>query len=182
MGKKFSAIVWCLLTVVIAMQGFSGYSSGEYVMEWLGIRLSKGGFTILILVFLVIDILTLINAFTSDKRMATQQQQKKEEFQQTIQNEQLAAPCLIMLHRPSNILGAAIGLKVFLNYEDLGVLKNGKTIQFYTHFKYNVLTGESNNNGPVREPFQFEAIPGGTLYINYKPSKNIFLWGENVNM
>lgn len=179
--NKFRSIVWCIVTVILAMVGISGYSSGEYTMTFFGIHLSKGGFTVLIIVFLITDVLAIYNAFTADKRKETEQQQKLEEFHQTIQNEQLPAPCLVYVTRESKVVGAAIAFNVYLNYMNAGVLKNGKTIQFYASLKNNVLTGDSSN-GPVRDPFYFEAVPGGTLYINFNSSKNQYEWGNNGNV
>jgi hypothetical protein len=179
--NKLRSIVWCLVTVILAMVGISGYSSGEYTMTFFGIHLSKGGFIVLIIVFLITDVLALYNAFTSDKRKDEEQQKKLEEFHQNVQNEQLPAPCLVYVTRESKVLGAAIAFNVYLNYMKAGVLKNGQTIQFYASLKNNVLTGDSSN-GQVREPFCFEAAPGGTLYINYNSTKNQFEWGNNVNV
>ncbi len=177
MGRKFGAVVWTLITVVIAITGFRGYSSADYSMEWFGIDLSKGGFTILMLIFLVIDIISLYHAFTAEKKMAAEQQKNLSEFEKNVENEQLEAPCLISLKRSSNIIGSATGFNVYLNYRKIGVLKNGKTLEFYTSDRYNVLTGDGSN-GPVKEPLSFEAISGGSLSINYKSTKNRFEWGD----
>jgi hypothetical protein len=55
------AIFGIVITVIIALVGLSTYGADGY-MTWLGIRLSLGGFFVLLGAFLVYDILTIIYA------------------------------------------------------------------------------------------------------------------------
>lgn len=174
-GGKVRAILWTIITVIMALYGFGGYSSGNYYMTWLGIDLSRTGFTILILVFLAIDIFSLVSAFKISKKTQEVQQQSLKEFSQNPDLEMLPAPCTINVTRKPNMVGALIPFNLYINYTKIGELKNGKTLQFTTNVKNNVLTCDSSS-GPGREPFYFEAVPGGNLFIEFKSTTLKFNW------
>ena len=72
---KTRAILGIIVTVLIAIVGFSTYSGGNGYMTWFGIKLSSGAFMALVAAFVVFDVFAVKNAFGA---------QKKEEQAQTI--------------------------------------------------------------------------------------------------
>ena len=162
--KKFQAILFTLVTVVIAIVGFSGYSDGSHYIEWFGIELSKNWFLIFILVFAVIDFFTLKSAFGKDKFI---EEMKDKALQTGSLASEMENPCTISLTRPGNILGAAMGVRVFLNSVEQEVLKNGSTIFMKTELIHNELTVRYNADDAVRS-INFDATPGGNVNITLK--------------
>ena len=59
--KHSGAIIGILITIGLAIWGFSTYSEGGY-MQWLGIKMSSGGFLALIGAFLVYDVIAIVSA------------------------------------------------------------------------------------------------------------------------
>lgn len=168
MGKsKIGSILWTIITIILAIVGFSGYASGDRYMEWFGIRLSETGFTVLILVFLAIDIMSIYSSFKGQKKQQQTQLENLSNFQARTDLEQLQVPCTVNVTRGSSMMGAVMSCPVYLNYIQVGVLKNGQTITFNTNLKENVLTINYDAGGSIK-PFPFTAYPGGNLHIDFK--------------
>lgn len=55
--RKVAAVLGIIVTLVLAVIGFSGYSSGSYSMAFLDVELSRAGFLVLVLAFIAYDIL-----------------------------------------------------------------------------------------------------------------------------
>jgi len=165
--KKFQAILWTLATIIIAIAGFAGYSDGSHYMTWFGIELSKNGFIGLILVFVVIDFFTLKNAFGKDKFV----EEMKDKAMETVSvSGEMDIPCTVLLTRPGSILGAAMGVRVFLNGVEQEVLKNGKTVEMQTRLIQNELVARSNADDKVYT-IPFDAQPGGNVHITFNYNK-----------
>jgi len=162
--KKFQAILFTLVTVIIAIIGFSGYSDGSHYIEWFGIELSKNGFIILILVFAVIDFFTLKSAFGKDKFV---EEMNDKALQTAPLASEMENPCTVYLTRTGNLIGAAMGVRVFLNAVEQQVLKNGSTVIMKTELTHNELTVRYNADDTVRS-INFDATPGGNVYITLK--------------
>ena len=159
--KKAWAIIGCIVTVVIALVGFSGYSAGTHYMTWMGIKLSQGGFIALICAFVLMDIISLKNAFGADKRAQQEQIEAQERAREAQPLE--GGSCTVYLTRTSSVAGAAMGVRVFLNGEEQEVLKNGQTIVMQTAVARNELTLRYNAGDLVRK-LEFDAEPGGTVH------------------
>ncbi|MDR2775312.1 MAG: hypothetical protein LBC19_11335 [Tannerella sp.] len=163
--KKFQAIAWALFTVVIAIIGFSGYSAGTHYMTWFGIELSENGFILLIIAFAVSDIFVLKNAFAANDKFG--EEMKNKAVETVNEANKMEIPCTVTLTRLSNLIGAAMGVRVFLNGTDQGVLKNGKTIVMQTWLIENELIVRYNADDSVHSA-KFNAAPGGNVYITLK--------------
>lgn len=164
---KASAIICTIITVLIGIVGFSGYASGERYMVWLGIKLSQTGFTVLVMVFLIIDILSIVNSFKQEKKQQQTQEENIKNFEARTDLEQLPIPCTVSVTRGSSMVGAIMSCTALLNCREVGVLKNGKTITFTTNLKDNVLV-INYDAGQSSKPFSFTASAGGNLYIDFK--------------
>ncbi|MDR1221956.1 MAG: hypothetical protein LBL07_03635 [Tannerella sp.] len=167
--RKFQAIAWALFTVFIAIIGFSGYSDGSSYMEWFGMKLSETEFLWLIVAFVVSDIFVLVAAFrksgfAEDKFV---ENMKMNAEQIAAESTELEAPCAVLLKRTSNLIGAALGVRVFLNGVEQGVLKNGNMIMMQTVLDHNELTVRYNGNDSVRT-LNFDAKSGGYVRIKLK--------------
>jgi len=162
--RKFWAVLGVAVTVVIAVVGFSGYASGEYSMAWLGIELSQGGFFVLVLAFAVFDIFALKGAFGAEKAV---EKMREEALERTRDAERLDDPCKVYLTRFSAAVGAAMGVRVFLNGVEQPVLKSGKTIEMTTELVKNELMVRYNADNVTRS-IQFDAKPGGSVRITLK--------------
>ncbi|MDR0699015.1 MAG: hypothetical protein LBG28_07340 [Tannerella sp.] len=159
--KKFNAIAWALFTVFIAIVGFSGYNDGTHYMTWFGIELSETGFLLLIVVFSISDIFVLKNAFGKDKFIDEMKDKAAETFNKT---NEMEIPCTVTLTRPGNIFGIAMGVRVFLNGIDQGILKNEETIILQTWLILNELIVRFNADDVVSSA-KFNAAPGGNVHI-----------------
>ncbi len=85
---------------------------------------------------------------------------------------EMELPCKVSLTRPGNLIGAAMGVRVFLNSVEQEVLKNGKTIIMHTGSVQNELTVRYNADDMVRS-IQFEATSGGSVQIKLKYSGGV---------
>ncbi|MDR2476091.1 MAG: hypothetical protein LBD45_09580 [Bacteroidales bacterium] len=160
--KKFQAIMWVVATVCLAIGGFMGYSDGSSYITWFGIKLSEGGFIFMIIVFVIIDISVLINAFSKDKFIAEMDEKAQET--ETVASD-LSAPCTVSLTRPSKMTGWATGVRVFLNGVEQEKLRNGETVRMETVFSKNKLSVRYNNADEMVRSVNFDAQAGGHVRI-----------------
>ncbi len=163
MNAKTRAILSTLFTIVLAIIGFSQYSSGYGYMTFFGIELSRGVFFVLIGAFIVFDIIAFVNASKTEEQIEEQVSQDEETFSTA---EELSDPCSVSLTRNKNLMGAAIKSTVYLNGNQLGQLKNGQTLEFETKSKNNKLM-IVNNKDNMSRAIEFEAEPGGEVNINF---------------
>jgi len=134
MKAKTRAILSILITIVLAIIGFSGYSSGDSYMTFLGIRLSHGAFFALIGAFLIFDIIAIVNASKTEEQIEEQVTQDEEAFST---GEELETPSSVFITRNKGLWGAANKVTVFLNGKQIGLLKNGKTLNAKTSYQDN---------------------------------------------
>lgn len=160
--NKATAVISCIFTAVLAVVGLSGYSAGTHYITWFGIRLSQGGFLILIGVFIVWDILALKKAFGADRQ--TQEAQSEALARAESAQPLEGAPCTVYLTRLSSVAGSAMGVRVFLNGREQEVLRNGKTVMMQTSLQQNELTLRYNAGGTVRT-LSFDAQAGGSVHV-----------------
>ena len=166
--RKFTAILGCIATLVIAVVGFSMYSDHSGVITWFGIELSQTGFLFLILAFVVIDFFNVRSAFGEQKKIEQAQEEAQARAAERTKNtEPLGTPCAVEITRKSSMLGAAMGVDVYLNGESQGVLKNGQTVYMQTSVAENELSIHYRADG-TRKSVEFTATPGGRVCYELK--------------
>ncbi len=123
-------------------------------------------FFVLIAVFVVVDIISIVNAFKSNKQIQAEVTQDEKAF--TEEREQLELPCTVSFTRLSSMVGAANKVKVVLNGEEIGILKNGQTLETKTPFRQNkVLMIFTNDNQTRALEFTAESIGKVHISLNY---------------
>lgn len=175
--KKTQAILTTLFTVLIAVVGFSGYSDGSHYISYFGIRLSQGAFMVLVAVFVAIDVFALKSAFSKDK--AAEELQSKAQAKAHDAPLLEGAPCAVSLTRLPSAIGAAVGIRVFLNGEEQELLKNGKTIRMQTNLAENELMVRYNADSMTRT-VAFGAKPGGQVRITLKYTGGVLAVQDDV--
>ena len=166
--KKTTAILGCIAIVLIAVVGFSTYSGHSGTMTWFGIELSPVAFCILIAVFAVLDFFNVKSAFGAEKKL-----QEAQEAAQTragaraASSAPLGTPCEVEITRKSSMVGAAMGVDVYLNGENQGVLKNGQTVRMRTSLAENELSIHYRADG-TSKTVEFSAPEGGRVCYELK--------------
>lgn len=161
---KFQAILGGVVTVILAAVGLSGYAEGSHVMTWFGIELNQTGFLILIAVFAVIDFFALRRAFGQSGAGTPDAGIKQPDMTDV---PRLARPCRVTVERQRTMIGAAMGVQVYLNGVDQGVLKNGKQLTFATEYEQNTLRVHYSADG-VEKELAFTGISGGQVQVRLK--------------
>ena len=164
--KKARVILGFGVTVLLAVIGFGAYSSGTHYMTWFGIKLSQTGFTVLIGIFLLLDILALRSAATKGREL---EQANTQAMEKAREGEKLEDGCTVSITRLSSFVGSAAGVHVYLNGVEQGILKNGKTLSFVTNAVQNELSVSYSADGTTRS-IAFLATPGGQVSITLKYS------------
>ncbi len=167
--QKFSAVFSSIITVMLAIWGISVYtnSRGGY-MTFFGTKMSPVGFAVLILVLAAIDIFYLKRAFGAEKIVAKTQTSSKERVMARNANlGTLEVPCAVNLTRLSSMVGAAVGVEVYLNGDLMGVVKSGGTVNMMTGLRFNEVSVFYKADNTQRT-IEFEAVPGGNIQINLK--------------
>lgn len=170
MNAKTRAILSVLFTIFIAIVGFSNYSSGSGYMTFFGIELSSGMFFLLIAVFVIFDIISIVNAFKADKQIQEEVAQDVQAFSED--KEALEAPCSVSITRLSSMLGAANKVNAVLNGVEVGTLKNGQTLETTTSFRQNKLLMVFTNDNQTRS-LEFEAESNGHVRITLNYAKGL---------
>ena len=166
--KKTWAVLGCIATVLIAVVGFSTYSNGSGYMTWFGIKLSQTGFTILVIAFAVFDFFNVKSAFGAQKKEEQAQEEMRVRAAEREKNSTpLSSPCKVALTRKSSMVGAAMGVDVYLNGVNEGVLKNGQTVMMSTTVSENELSLHYRADG-TRKSVEFTAEPGGEVCYELK--------------
>jgi hypothetical protein len=165
--KKSSAYFGFIITAIIAVYGIAVYSSGDYYIKWFGIRLSGGGFAVLICAFILYDII----AFVSSRKAAQKKDQTRQETldsaaQLAASAEQLDVPCDISITRKASAAAKAATAEVFLNGKSGGFLTNGGTLTFQTSASKNRLTVCYQNNLIIKS-IDFDAASGGKVQLSF---------------
>jgi uncharacterized membrane protein YhaH (DUF805 family) len=156
-GSMFWKIIQLLISIALIIAG----ASGQFVLR--GTNSSE-----LLIVFgciwLVYDIYLIFN-----------HKKVKEKLQATLDDSlateanRMESPCTISLRRPSNMLGAIIGARVYLNGVQYGTLKNGKTVVMQTDYAQNILAVYANaSDSEMTCSLRFDAVPGGHVQITFK--------------
>jgi hypothetical protein len=86
-----------------------------------------------------------------------------------IKSAPLETPCNVSITRLPSMLGAAMGVEVFLNGAEMGILQNGKTLDFTTDNSFNELTVKYRADGATNS-VTFNAESGGSVRISLKYS------------
>jgi hypothetical protein len=81
----------------------------------------------------------------------------------------LETPCRVSITRLPSVIGAAMNVNVLLNSDEVGILKNGKTIDFNTEYSVNEITVNYVADGASRT-IKFEAEAGGSVNVTLKYS------------
>ena len=84
--------------------------------------------------------------------------------------EPLTQPCKVVFHREFSFVGAAVPRFVYLNGRRVGEVKTGKSIEFETSVRSNVVAVTDQFGGVVRpnDLYCFDATEGGTVHIRFK--------------
>jgi hypothetical protein len=78
-------------------------------------------------------------------------------------------PCNVSITRLPSMIGAAMGVDVFLNSAEMGILQNGKTLDFTTENSFNELIVKYRADGSTNS-VTFIAESGGSVRITLKYS------------
>ena len=172
------AIIRCVAMIFIAAAGLSSYTDGSHYMTWFGIPLSQGGFAILMCVFLFFNIRSIMSAFKIDKALEEAKKQNEaslyEVRERAIKMEKLdGEPCVVSLTRPSKAREANMGVRVFLNGWEQGVLKNGGTLSMRTSYFKNELAAWYQSNNSLHT-CEFMAHSGGNIALSLQYDKAEF--------
>ncbi len=162
--KKFQAVLGTIITLGIGVVGLNVYQGGTHVMTWFGIRLNQVAFIGLFALFLVIDIFALKNAFGAQASFSVAE---RPETQALRDQPAMQSAGQISITRTKSMLGAAMGVRVFLNGVEQGVLKNGKTLTFPTYVEQNELLVHYDADHAERTA-QFRVTPGGHAKLQLK--------------
>jgi hypothetical protein len=77
-------------------------------------------------------------------------------------------PCTITFIREKRVLGALVNQHVYLNGFEVGPVKNGQAIQFFTYkFDNVVVVTDSNGMSACADYFAFKAVEGGLRNIRF---------------
>lgn len=83
-------------------------------------------------------------------------------------DEILSAPCKISFKRLSSFVGMAVSQNIWLNGIKVGPVGNGKTVEFETMTKHNILFVTDQMGVAFKGHYSFEAQPGGTVEVQFK--------------
>lgn len=165
MNLKTRAILSVVATVVLTIFGLIIYQDGNY-FEWFGIiNISKGLFLGLMGIWIVVGIFGVVNAFKKEKALEEKSVIKQKQL--SLQ-EQLESPCNVSITRTSSLLGAAMGVRVFLNDTEVGILKNAQTLSFTSQYAENELAVLYSEG--ITKSMVFTAEPGENVSFTLKYS------------
>jgi hypothetical protein len=163
-------MVWKIIQLLISIGLIIGGLSGELVLKGTN---SSSLLVVFGFVWLIYDIYSIYAYKKAQAKI-------RESIEESIANEssKMESPGTVLLTRTSNILGCAMGVRVFLNGVEQAVLKNGKTLVMQTEFLQNTLVVISANN--VIKSIRFEAIPRGNVNITFKYVDAKLILEENI--
>ncbi|MDR3217661.1 MAG: hypothetical protein LBU22_01555, partial [Dysgonamonadaceae bacterium] len=81
------------------------------------------------------------------------------------EEELLSSPCTINFKRISGVVGAAMKLHVYMNGQQMGAVKNGKTISFQTNVKNNILFVLDHAGNAFPSTYRFVAEPDTSVSV-----------------
>ncbi len=81
--------------------------------------------------------------------------------------DRLERACTIAFHRDSGFVGAMMPNVVYLNGERVGEVKNGKSIEFETRARSNVITVTDQNGVAFKDTYAFDAVDGGAVEVHF---------------
>ncbi|MDR1197723.1 MAG: hypothetical protein LBK94_01750 [Prevotellaceae bacterium] len=149
-------MTWKIIQLLISIGLIIGGLSGEFVLRGTD---SSGLLVVFGCIWLIYDIYS-IYAY----KKARSDIQKAEEESLANESVKIENPCTVSLTRKKNIIGCAVGIRVFLNGAEQGVLKNGKTIIMQTELLHNVLVVKYNADDKTNT-VRFDASPGSNVNI-----------------
>jgi len=83
-------------------------------------------------------------------------------------DEILQQPCKIIFTRLSSFIGMFVSQSIWLNGIKIGSVKNGKTIEFVTHIKSNIIFVTDQYGMAFKTDYRFEARSGGSVGVKFK--------------
>ena len=164
MKPKTRAALGVLLTIAFGLIGASAYSSGY--MTFFGFRLAPSVFFGLIVVWLVVGIINLMNVSKAEDRIEEEAVIAEAHLEEL---PSIEVPCQVSITRLRSALGAAMGVRVFLNGVAVGILKSGTTLEFTTPYASNVLKLVYDADMSEKS-VDFAAESGGRVRITLKYS------------
>lgn len=84
-----------------------------------------------------------------------------------VETEPLEQACTIVFHRDSGFVGAMMPNVVYLNGERVGEVKSGKSIEFATTVRSNVITVTDQNGAAFKDSYTFDAEDGGVVEVHF---------------
>jgi hypothetical protein len=171
-ASKSSLLFWIIVQFLGSLLLIAGGLSGEFVLrgtessEWL---IVFGCF------WLVADFYSLYAYFRDKAKLKALFKASTEEIRKN-KAYKIDPPFTVSLRRTNNMIGAALGVEVYLNNVRQEVLRNGKTVVMQTRYARNILIVKGSNL--KTQSIKFEATPGGSIKIAFKYVKMKFIVEE----
>ena len=158
-------MAWKIIQIFLSIGLIIGGLSGELVLK------GTNSSVLLVVVGVLLLAYNIYSIFAAKKA--------KQELDENLQiiaanaeaGEKIETPCTVSITRPSGMIGAAMGVQIFLNGVEQEVLRNGKTVVMQTNCLHNVLQTVYSADGATNS-LNFDAIPEGNIKITLKYSKN----------
>lgn len=170
MRHRVYAVLGMVMTIILACVGGYGYTSGEYIITFWGIALSQFVFWLLVLALAGRFVYLLANAFGKAKTGTDDVPAAIREVQRPAKEdgaEQLNEACEVVLTRFRSAVGAAMGVRVFLNGVEKGTIRNGGTLSMRAWRADCTLSVLYDADASTRS-IRFAAKPGGCIRITLK--------------
>ena len=165
MKFKTRAVLSIIFTIIIGIIGVSSYMTSGY-MTFFGIELSIGWFLVLLTALIIYDIVLIKNATKNENQLTVNMADVQT---QAITSTPLEKPSKVSITRLSSMVGAAMGVRTFLNGTEVGVLKNNQTLDLSTNVAENDITVQYIADGTTNS-IKFNAESDGVIRISLKYS------------
>ena len=163
--KTSSAIGSLIFAILFAVGGAFAYANNYHIVIFNVIPLNGLAFFIIAVLLLAFAVYGLVKARGTDKTSVdfVQTQLAQAQAMQT-RATPLSAPCAVTLSLPKVAGQATKQVTVYLNGQQVGVLKTNDTIQVVTHVCENSLLVVNTGGGSQPTQFPFAAI--ASMMIN----------------
>ena len=153
--------------------GILTYTNGYYIELWGSVDLSGTAFFIIAGLFVVFAVFRLIRAPKQDQEeessfqaeVASIQQQQNPIESESQNENQLTAPCTVIVTHTKGVLGWINKFAVILNGNSVGELKNKSSLNISTTVAKNTITIIKSDNHSTAS-FSFAVEPNGIVKLN----------------
>jgi len=164
-GGSGKGLGWKIFGLIVSIGLIAGGLSGDLVLRGTN---SSEALVVFGVVLLIVDIIALATHNKGNKKKKEYEQQLAEGV---ISSEPLSAPATIRVVRDSSIVGAIVPYKVFLNYDFIGNIKNGKCLEIATHVSHNIITVTDNADNPFKGEFVVDLNAGDYAEVHVKAGR-----------